>query len=77
MLEQAAQALDDRKPETQSAAALRLRGRELNELAKYVPLLFLQDAGAGVANIDAQLCTAAAAADRHAPAPRIAYGVGH
>src|SRR5688572_20167591 len=75
MVEEAAQAFDDRESKAKPAAAIRLRSRQLNELTEYVPLLFRRDAGSAVADVNAQLAAAAAAANHDPTVHRVAHGV--
>src|SRR3712207_231272 len=76
MVEETAQAIDDRKPKAEAAVAIRLRSRQLNELTEYGPLLVLRDSHSAVADIDAQPGAAAATADHHSTLRRVAHGVG-
>src|SRR6516225_10891033 len=77
MAEQAAEPINDGKAEAQPHLAIRSRGRQLVELAEYALPLILRNAGAGIANIDAQLRSAAAATHHDTAARRVAHRVAH
>src|SRR5262249_60200795 len=62
-------------PETVGAA--RRTGRELVELAEYTLPFVCRNAGAGIADIDAQLRPAVAATDHHPAAFGVAHRIGH
>ena len=74
--EEFAEPVDDGEAETEPAAAVRPRARQPVELAENAPPLVLGNAGAGIADVDAQLIAAAAAADHDAALFRVAHGVG-
>ena len=75
--EQAAQPVDDCETQAETTAAVRRKARELVELAEYTLPLVCRNAGPGIADIDAQLRPAVAAADHHAAALRVAHRIGH
>ena len=77
MAQQASEPINDGKAEAEPRLAIRSRVRQLVELAEYALALILRNAGAGIANIDAQLCGAAAATHHYTAARRIAHRVGH
>src|SRR6516225_4947359 len=77
MAEQAAEPINDGKAEPEPRLAIRSRGRQLVELAEYALALILRNAGAGIANVDAQLRGAAATTHHDTAAKRVAHRVAH
>src|SRR5215813_7527927 len=77
MAQQAAEPINDGKAEPEPRLPIRSRGRQLVELAEYALALILRNAGAGIANIDAQLRGAAAATHHDTAARRVAHRVAH
>src|SRR6202035_4119948 len=75
MTEQAAEAIDDGKPEAETGAPVAIWFAQAIELAEYLVVLVGRNADAGVPHLDAQLIAALAAADQHAAAARIAQRI--
>src|SRR5262245_55845746 len=77
MVEKAAQAVDDGKPEPEATTAVSVGTGKPIELAEDAPPLILGDAHAAVADVEAQLSSVAPATNDDAPLVCIANGVGN
>src|SRR4249920_1256162 len=75
--QQAAEPINYGKAEAEPHLAIRSRVRQLVELFEYAMALILRNAGAGIANIDAQLRSAEPATHHYTAVRRVAHRVAH
>src|SRR5262249_16302576 len=77
VIEQAAEAVDDREPEAETAAPVAIGIRNLVELVEDVLLVILGNTRAGVPHFDPKPLAAPPATDQDASARGVADSIGH
>src|SRR5262245_48524575 len=77
MIQEAREPVDDRKPQTEAAAAVLFGGSKLIKFTENISLLILRNPDPAVPDFDLEATAAVAAADHDPACGGITHGVGH